>query len=379
MDIHEYQAKSLFAAAGIPVPEGRLAESVDQAVAAYEALGRGIVAVKAQVHIGGRGKAGGVKLAKSADEVKEHATAILGMDIKGHTVHKVWIEKGSDIKKEAYVSVILDRSDKSVGFIASSEGGMDIEEVAATTPDKILRFGSTDYVFPEEEAKKAAAELFGGDAVDQTLTVLHKLFDLFLERDLQMAEINPLVLTGDGTVVALDGKITIDDNALMRQGDLEELRDFNEDNPDELEAKSLGLSFIQLDGDIGCMVNGAGLAMATLDMINLYGGDPANFLDVGGSSNPEKVVHAFRFILKSGKVKAVLINIFGGITRCDDIAKGILKAFETMDIDVPVVVRLAGTNAAEGQALLEGSSLVPAATFAEAVQKTIALGKGEAA
>ena len=379
MDIHEYQAKSLFAQAGIPVPKGHLAESVEEALSAYEQLGGGVVAVKAQVHIGGRGKAGGVKLAKSAEEVKEHAASILGMDIKGHTVHKVWIEKGSDIQKEAYLSVILDRSDKSIGFIASSEGGMDIEEVAATTPEKILRFGSTDYSFPEEEATKAAAELFGGDGAEGTLEIMKKLFDLFIHKDLQMAEINPLVLTGDGSVIALDGKITIDDNALMRQADLEELRDLKEDNPDELEAKSKGLSFIQLDGDIGCMVNGAGLAMATLDMINLYGGDPANFLDVGGSSNPEKVVHAFRFILGSGKVKAVLINIFGGITRCDDVAQGILKAFETMDIDVPVVVRLAGTNAEEGRALLEGSPLIPAATFAEAVQKTIALGKGEAA
>lgn len=379
MNIHEYQSKSLFQGADIPVPEGRLALSVDEAVAAWGELDAPLVAVKAQVHIGGRGKAGGVKLARSEEEVREAADAILGMDIKGHTVHRLWIEKGSDIAREAYLSVILDRTDKSVGFIASPEGGMDIEEVAESTPDKILRFGSTDYTFPEEEAKKAAAELFGGEGVEGALDVMRKLFALFLEKDLQMAEINPLVLTGDGSVVALDGKITIDDNALMRQGELEELRDFNEDNPDELEAKSLGLSFIQLDGDIGCMVNGAGLAMATLDMINLYGGDPANFLDVGGSSNPEKVVHAFRFILKSGKVKAVLINIFGGITRCDDIAKGILKAFDTMDIEVPVVVRLAGTNAAEGQALLEGSSLVPASTFAEAVQKTIALGKGEEA
>jgi succinyl-CoA synthetase beta subunit len=379
MDIHEYQAKSLFAEAGIPVPEGRLAESVDQALAAYEELGGGIVAVKAQVHIGGRGKAGGVKLAKTADEVKEHATSILGMDIKGHTVHKIWIEKGSDIRKEAYLSVILDRSDKSIGFIASSEGGMDIEEVAATTPDKILRFGSTDYTFPEEEAEKAAAELFGGDGAEEALQVMRNLFSLYIEKDLQMAEVNPLVFTGEGRVIALDGKITIDDNALMRQAGLEELRDLKEDNPDELDAKSKGLSFIQLDGDIGCMVNGAGLAMATLDMINLYGGDPANFLDVGGSSNPEKVVHAFRFILKSGNVKAVLINIFGGITRCDDVAQGILKAFDTMDITVPVVVRLAGTNAEEGRALLEGSSLIPAATFAEAVKKTIALGKGETA
>lgn len=379
MNIHEYQAKALFREAGIPVPEGRLALSVEEAVAAFEALNAPVVAVKAQVHVGGRGKAGGVKLARSAEEVKAAAEAILGLDIKGHIVHRLWIEKGSDIRREAYVSVILDRSEKSVGFIASAEGGMDIEEVAEATPEKILRFGVNTYEFPEAEATQAAAELFGGQAVDAIVDVLRKLHGLFLDKDLQLVEINPLVLTGDGSVVALDGKVNIDDNALMRQDALLEMRDMNEESEAEIEAKEKGMAFIQLDGDIGCMVNGAGLAMATLDMINLYGGKPANFLDVGGSSNPEKVVHAFRFILAPGNIKAVLINIFGGITRCDDIARGILKAFETMEIDVPVVVRLTGTNAAEGKALLEGSSLIPATTFAEAVQKTIALGKGEAA
>jgi len=377
MNIHEYQAKGLFKAAGIPVPEGKLALSVQEAVDAYETLSSPVVAVKAQVHVGGRGKAGGVKLAKNSDDVKEAAESILGLDIKGHIVHRLWIEKGSDIKKEAYLSVILDRAEKKIGFIASSEGGMDIEEVADSTPDKILMFGSTDYSFPEAEAQKAAEELFGGEGVEGAMDIMRKLFTLFIEKDFQLAEINPLVLTGSGDVIALDGKVTIDDNALMRQTELEELRDLIEDDPAEQDAKSNGLSFIQLDGDIGCMVNGAGLAMATLDMINLYGGDPANFLDVGGSSNPEKVVHAFRLILAGGNVKAVLINIFGGITRCDDVAKGILKAFDTMDINVPVVVRLAGTNAKEGNKLLEGSKLIPAETFSEAVKKTIALGKNE--
>jgi len=377
MNIHEYQSKTLFREAGIPVPEGSLALSVREAVSAYESLGGGTVAVKAQVHTGGRGKAGGVKLAHSAEEVEQAAEAILGMDIKGHTVRRLWIEQGSDIQREAYLSVILDRSDKSIGFIASSEGGMEIEQVAEDTPEKILRFGSTDYTFPEDEARKAAGELFGGEGADGVLDVMRKLFTLFVEKDLQLAEVNPLVLTGDGKVVALDGKIMVDDNALMRQTDLEKLRDEKEENPAEIEAREKGLAFIQLDGDIGCMVNGAGLAMATMDMIHMHGGSPANFLDVGGSSNPEKVVHAFRLILAGGKVKAVLINIFGGITRCDDIATGILKAFETMDIDVPVVVRLTGTNAEEGRALLKDSDLIPAATFAEAVKKTIALGKGE--
>ncbi len=379
MNIHEYQAKGLFKEAGIPVPEGRVALSVEEAVAAFEELDAPIVAVKAQVHVGGRGKAGGVKLARSVDEVREHASNILGMDIKGHTVHRLWIEKGSDIQREAYLSVILDRADKSIGFIASADGGMDIEEVAEKTPERILRFGSIDYSFPEEAAKDAAAKLFDGDGVDGVLDVMRKLFQLFIDKDLQLAEINPLVLTGSGEVIALDGKMTIDDNALMRQAELEELRDMNEENPAEIEAAEKGLAFIQLDGDIGCMVNGAGLAMATLDMIKIHGGEPANFLDVGGSSNPEKVVNAFKLILAGGKVKSVLINIFGGITRCDDIARGILKAFETMDISVPVVVRLTGTNAEEGKALLEGSSLIPASSFSEAVRKTIELGKGEAA
>ncbi|MEX2607447.1 MAG: ADP-forming succinate--CoA ligase subunit beta [Kiritimatiellia bacterium] len=377
MNIHEYQAKSLFASAGISVPKGKLALSLEEAVAAFHELGGDLVAVKAQVHVGGRGKAGGVKLARNEEEVKAAAESILGLDIKGHTVHRLWIEQGSDIRKEAYVSVILDRTEKTIGFIASAEGGMDIEEVAANTPDKIRMFGSSDYSFPEEDAKTAAIELFGGANAGSALLIMKKLFQLFIEKDLQLAEINPLVLTGAGEVIALDGKITVDDNALMRQPDLEELRDMKEENPAEIDAKEKGLAFIQLDGDIGCMVNGAGLAMATMDMINIYGGKPANFLDVGGSSNPEKVVHAFRLILAEGKVKAILINIFGGITRCDDIAKGILKAFETMDIPVPVVVRLTGTNAEEGKALLEGSKLIPANTFAEAVQKTISLGKGE--
>ncbi len=379
MNIHEYQAKTLFREAGIPVPEGRLALSVDEALDAYASLGGGVVAVKAQVHTGGRGKAGGVKLARNAEEVRAHASSILGLDIKGHVVRRLWIEKGSRIQREAYLSVILDRADKSIGFIASAAGGMDIEEVAATTPEEILRFGSTDGSFPEAAAREAAARLFDGSGTDAVLDIMRKLFQLFIEKDLQLAEINPLILGEDGSVTALDGKITIDDNALMRQEALEELRDLAEENPAEIEARAKGLAFIQLDGDIGCMVNGAGLAMATLDMIKLHGGDPANFLDVGGSSNPEKVVHAFRLILAGGKVKSVLINIFGGITRCDDIARGILKAFETMDITVPVVVRLTGTNAAEGKALLEGSRLIPATSFSEAVRKTIELGKGAAA
>jgi len=378
MNIHEHQAKDLFRDAGLPVPEGKVAFTVDEALAAYDHFG-GVVAVKAQVHVGGRGKAGGVKIAKNADEVKAAAESIIGLDIKGHVVERLYIEQGSDIAKEAYLAVILDRSEKSVGFIASAEGGMDIEEVAESNPDAILRFGCDTKIFPEAEARKAAEVLFGGEGVEATLKVMHQLFDLFLEKDCTQAEINPLVLTGSGDVIVLDGKMNFDDNALMRHPDVLELRDMNEEDENEILAGEKGLAFISLDGDIGCMVNGAGLAMATLDMIHMHGGEPANFLDVGGSSNPDKVVEAFKLILSNPKVSAVLINIFGGITRCDDIAKGILTAFDQMDITVPMVVRLTGTNAEEGKKMLEGSSLIPASTFGEAVTKAIELGKGSAA
>ena len=379
MKIHEYQAKGLFKEYGIPVPEGQLATSADEAVAAYEKFG-GVVAVKSQVHVGGRGKAGGIKIAKSADEVREAADAILGLDIKGSIVKKLWVENGSNIAREAYLSVIIDRSSKTIGFICSAEGGVEIEVVAEERPEAILRFNAEGYTFPEEAAQAAAAQLFGEDTpVDQVMDFLRKLFTLFIEKDCDLAEINPLVLTGEGNVIALDGKVVFDDNALFRHPEVEALRDMDEEDANEIDAKEKGLSFIQLDGDIGCMVNGAGLAMATMDMINFHGGSPANFLDVGGSSNPDKVVNAFRLILSSGRVKAVLINIFGGITRCDDIARGILTTFETMDIDVPVVVRLAGTNSEEGNKLLEGSSLIPATSFPDAVKQTIALAKGSEA
>ena len=379
MKIHEYQAKGLFKEYEIPVPDGELAKTADDAVAIYEKFG-GVVAVKSQVHVGGRGKAGGIKIAKSAEEVRTAAEAILGMDIKGSTVKKVWVENGSNIAREAYLSVIIDRSSKTIGFICSAEGGVEIEVVAEERPEAILRFNAEGYNFPEEAAQAAAAQLFGAETpVDQVMDFLRKLFKLFVEKDCDLAEINPLVLTGEGNVIALDGKVVFDDNALFRHPEVEALRDMDEEDANEIDAKEKGLSFIQLDGDIGCMVNGAGLAMATMDMINFHGGTPANFLDVGGSSNPDKVVNAFRLILSSGRVKAVLINIFGGITRCDDIAKGILTTFETMDIDIPVVVRLAGTNAEEGNKLLEGSTLIPASSFPDAVKQTIALAKGSVA
>lgn len=379
MKIHEYQAKSIFRDYGIATPAGDVAETPEEARAIAERAGTA-VAVKSQVHVGGRGKAGGIKIAKTPDEAEAAARQILGMDIKGSIVRKVLVEPASDIQQEAYLGMIIDRAEKSISFIASAEGGVEIEEVAAATPEKILRAHSTDAKFPEAEAADIAGRLFrDGAGRDHVLDAMRKLFQLFCEKDCSLAEINPLVLTGDGSVIALDGKINFDDNALFRHEDIEALRDMNEENVNEITAKEKGLSYVELEGDIGCMVNGAGLAMATMDMIKLYGGEPANFLDVGGSSSPEKVVNAFELILGKGTVKAVMINIFGGITRCDDIARGILDSFERMDINVPVVVRLSGTNAKEGQALLEGSSLIPAETFAGAVQKVVEIAKGAAA
>lgn len=374
MKIHEYQAKALFREYGIAVPHGRVASSAEDAEKISGELG-GTVAVKAQVHVGGRGKAGGIKIAHSPAEARDAAAAILGMDIKGSTVRNVWVEEGSAIVQEAYLGVIIDRAAKEISFICSAEGGVEIEVVAEQTPDKIIRFNTRADTFPEAEAGRYAGQLFNdANSMDNVVDVMRKLFHLFVEKDCSLAEINPLVLADDGRVIALDGKINFDDNALYRHPEIEALRDMDEENPQEIEAKEKGLSFVQLDGDIGCMVNGAGLAMATMDMIHLYGGNPVNFLDVGGSSNPEKVVNAFRLILSNEKIKAILINIFGGITRCDDIAKGILDSYRQIEIPVPVVVRLVGTNMEEGLRLLEGSPLIPAKALTEGVQKVIELG-----
>jgi succinyl-CoA synthetase beta subunit len=375
MKIHEYQAKALFKAYGIAVEDGGLAVTPEEAKAIAQKMGAR-VAVKSQVHVGGRGKMGGIKLAADPAEAFDRASEILGMDIKGYTVSKVWIEKAANIAKEAYISIQLDRTGKSITFMGSSEGGMDIEAVAEETPEKILTASSTSWTFPGDDAKKMAGKLFDDESTAaDVLDVMEKMFKLAKEKDCELIEINPLILTGDHKVVALDGKVNIDDNALFRQQDLLELRDMAQECEVEIEAKEKGLSFVQLDGDIGCMVNGAGLAMCTMDMISLFGGNPANFLDVGGSSSPEKIVHAFNYILKSGKVKAILINIFGGITRCDDVAKGILESYKQIDINVPVVIRLCGTNAIEGLALLEGSNLIGASSLIDGVKQTIALAK----
>lgn len=378
MKIHEYQAKEMFRSYGIPVPDGIMASTPAEAKAAALKLGFP-VAIKAQVHAGGRGKAGGIKLAKSADEAEKHAQAILGMKIKWTTVHKVLVEKGADIKKEAYLGLIVDRAQKSISFICSAEGGVEIEEVAKTNPSAILRIHAFSSDFPEKEAAAISGKLFGSpESGPQVLEFMRKLFRLFVEKDCSLAEINPLVLTGSGKVIALDGKINFDDNALFRHPEVVELRDMAEENPRELEAKEKGLSFVELEGNVGCMVNGAGLAMATMDMINFCGGKPANFLDVGGSSNPEKVVHAFRLILSNPDVKAILINIFGGITRCDDIARGILEAFKRIEVTVPVVVRLYGTNYEEGMKLLEGTNLITAASLSDGVKRAVAIAKSAA-
>lgn len=375
MKIHEYQAKDLFRQYGIPTQGGTVAHTPDEAAAAAQKAGH-MVVVKAQVHTGGRGKAGGVKLAHNADEAREKATKILGMSIKGSLVRKVLIADAVDIGREVYVAITIDRTKRGILIMACAEGGMEIEELAVKSPEKILRLTSLSRTFPEAEAKAVADQMFGPEHGAAVLNVIARMFKLFVEQDCTLVEVNPLVLTKQGEIIAVDGKVNFDDNAQFRHDTWEALRDLHEEDPNEIEAKSRGLSFVQLDGHIGCMVNGAGLAMATMDMIKLYGGDPANFLDVGGSSNPEKVVHAFKIILSNPKVKAVLINIFGGITRCDDIARGILEAFKRMSIEVPVVVRLTGTNSAEGLKLLEGSKLIPAATFAEAVKKVITVSGG---
>ena len=370
MKIHEYQAKELFTRYGIPTQAGILAHTPEEAEAAAARFARTVV-VKAQVHTGGRGKAGGVKLAHNAAEAREKAARILGMQIKHTTVHKVLVADAVDIGREVYLAITLDRSTKTVLIMACAEGGMDIEELAVTAPEKILRINSPTKTFPEAAARPVAARMFGEAHTAAVLDIMARLYKLFIELDCSLVEINPLVLTTQGQIVAVDGKVNFDDNALFRHPDLEALRDLAEENASELDAKAKGLSYVELDGNIGCMVNGAGLAMATMDMIKLFGGQPANFLDVGGSSNPDKVIHAFRIILGTGRIKAVLINIFGGITRCDDIARGILESFKQITINVPVVVRLTGTNAEEGLRLLQGSQLIPAATFSEAVRKVI--------
>jgi succinyl-CoA synthetase beta subunit len=387
MNVHEYQAKTLFRSFGVAVPEGRLATTPAEAAQAARALGAPVVVVKAQVHAGGRGKAGGVKLARSAAEAKQVASEILGMTLVSHQtgpegklVRKVYVEAGCDIERELYLAILLDRATEKFAVIASTEGGMDIEEVAARTPEKIL----TLHVDPNaglhdfHVRRVAAALSLGGEAAKRLAGFLSGLYRLFVEKDASLVEINPLVVTKSGELLALDGKLNFDDNALYRHADVRELRDPEEEDPRERAANEIDLAYVGLDGDIGCMVNGAGLAMATLDMIQVCGGRPANFLDAGGGADQEKVKEAFKLILRDDKVRAILVNIFGGIVRCDLIAEGVVAAAQELGVGVPLVVRLQGTQAAEGRAILAGSGLdiTPAETLREAGERAVAAARG---
>ena len=390
MKLHEYQAKGILRDYDVPVPRGVVAETVDDAVAAAERLQRendaDLFVVKAQIHAGGRGKGGGVKLAESIEEVRTHADAILGMNLvthqtgeEGQQVRKILVTAGVDIEQEYYLGVTLDRERSMNVIMVSTEGGVDIETVAEESPEQIHRVGVDPSIGlrPFHARQLAFAMDLEGDAFKQAVSAITGLYEAFEETDCTLAEINPLVRTGAGDIAAVDAKINLDDNALFRHPDLEEMRDLHEEDPTEVEAGEHGLSYIKLDGNVGCMVNGAGLAMATMDIIKLAGGEPANFLDVGGSASAETVEAGFRIILKDPNVKAILVNIFGGIVRCDRVAKGVIQAAKNVDIEVPLIVRLQGTNAEEGKALLDESDVTveSAVLLKEAADKvTQALG-----
>jgi len=390
VNVHEYQAKELLREFGVAVPPGRVATTPAEAEEAARGLDAGVVVIKAQVHAGGRGKGGGIKLAKSPGEAKTLASEILGMTLRtpqtgpeGKLVRKVYVESGSDIANELYLAVVLDRAEEKLAVIASTEGGMEIEEVAAKTPEKII----TVTIDPNAGLQAYQVRRIGfglgleSKTIEQLDTLLGGLVSLFNQRDASLAEINPLVVTGDGDLVALDAKLNFDDNALYRHPEIAALRDADEEDPREREAAEIDLAYVGLDGNIGCMVNGAGLAMATLDMIQVCGGSPANFLDAGGGADKEKVKEAFKLILRDENVKAILVNIFGGIVRCDLIAEGVVAAADDLGVEVPLVVRLQGTNAEEGRAILAESSLdiTPAETLAEAGEKAVAAAAGSGA
>ena len=378
MKIHEYQAKEIFAAFGIPVPRERVASKPSEAASLACELGMPVV-IKAQVLVGGRGKAGGVKKVESADQVEAVAGSILGMDIKGLKVNKVLVSECVDIKGEAYVGIVIDRASRAPVLMASAAGGVEIEEVAKATPEKILKVA----IDPAAgllgfQARNVGMALYGDAKLAREFAgIAQKLYRIFVQKDCSLIEINPLVKLGSGSLLALDAKINFDDNADFRHKEWEAMRDLPAEEPTEVEAKAAGLTYIKLAGNVGCVVNGAGLAMATMDLIKRYGGEPANFLDVGGSSSPEKMVTAMRIILSDPNVKAILINIFGGITRCDDIANGLLAAQKQADIRVPLVARLTGTNAEKAREILKGSAVTPAETMADAVKKAVALASGK--
>ncbi len=383
MKIHEYQAKEILRKFGVVTPKGKACFSVDEAVKAAEELGGSVWVVKAQIHAGGRGKGGGVKVAKSLHEVQARAGEILGMQLvthqtgpEGQLVRRLLIEEGADIRKEYYVAALTDRATQKVAMMASSEGGMDIEEVAAKTPEKIIKV----FVDPLAGLTDAQAnELARGIGVPeaslaQAVDTLKKLYTCYMETDASLAEINPLILEGNGNIKALDAKFNFDSNALYRHPEIVEYRDLDEEDPDELEASKFDLAYISLDGNIGCLVNGAGLAMATMDTIKLFGAEPANFLDVGGGATTEKVTEAFKIMLKNPKVKGILVNIFGGIMRCDTIAEGVVTAAREVHLSVPLVVRMKGTNEEIGKKILAESGLpiISADTMAEAATKIVA-------
>jgi succinyl-CoA synthetase beta subunit len=377
LNLHEYQSKRIFAHYGIPIPKGEVATTPEEAQEIATGLG-GRVVVKSQVLVGGRGKAGGIKVAQNADEAKALAEKILGMNIKGLTVKKVLVDEAASIQKEIYLGAVLDRARRRVVLMASSEGGVEIEQVAAETPEKIVTVAIHPFLGLRDYQAHQIADGIGLPRPQYAdfIKIAHALYKVYQESDASLAEINPLIITGDGRLLALDGKISLDDSALFRHPDLAELRDPDEEDPSERAARQHGLNYIHLDGEIGCMVNGAGLAMATMDIVKFYGGNPANFLDVGGGASAEKVAAALRVILSDERVKAVLINIFGGITRCDDVARGILAAIDTLGVKVPFVVRLVGTNEEEGRRILADANLITATSLADAAQKAVAAAKG---
>ena len=383
MNIHEYQAKAVLKEFGAAVPRGGIAFTPDEAVKAAEELGGSVWVVKSQIHAGGRGKGGGVTVVKSIDEVRSEATRMLGMTLithqtgpAGKEVGRVYIEEGCDIDRELYLSALVDRVTSRIAFIASTEGGMDIEEVAAKTPEKLLTMtvDPASGISAFHGRKIAFALGLKGDQVKQCVKLIGMLYKMMLEKDASLLEINPLVVTGSGDLICLDAKMDFDGNALYRHPDIAELRDLSEEDPAEVEASKFDLNYIKLDGAIGCMVNGAGLAMATMDIINLYGSSPANFLDVGGGASKEQVMNAFQIILSDDNVQGILVNIFGGIMRCDIIAEGIVAAAKEMDISVPLVVRLEGTNVDLGKKILaeSGLAIVSADNLDDAAQKIVA-------
>jgi succinyl-CoA synthetase beta subunit len=378
LNLQEYQAKRIFAKYGVPIPRGEVATTATAARDIARRLNTRVV-IKSQVLVGGRGKAGGIKLAETPDDAEIIADKILGMEIKGLKVRKVLVDEAAAIETELYLGMVIDRAQRRVIMMGSSEGGIDIEEVAATTPEKIIKVAIDPFLgLKDYQARELAIGMgVSRDLTNDFIKIARALYAAFTQSDASLAEINPLVITKNGKLLGVDGKMSIDDNALFRHLDLDEMRDVDEEDPYEAEARRFGLSYVKLDGEIGCMVNGAGLAMATMDIIKHYGGSPANFLDVGGGAQADKVAAALRIILSDQNVKAVLFNIFGGITRCDEVARGILTALQEVPTSVPMVARLVGTNEAEGRAILANAHMGTAATLDEAAQKAVQAARGE--